>query len=355
MNRETRATSRLQQPERSGPTPTMKTPSPPRPPPPTPPLWRRLQRLGPALGAAWHPVRGGAPLSDPPPEPTAFGEVEIVEGGDNFRIHDVGEPGESGFRFFLDGIEQTRICGYLGTVPLIHGYVAAAVRERRERVFTTWDVIEREILVFPHRLLDPRPFEELGMPEDALIDSEAEPADAHPLRLAERGREAVKLQRAICERTLARRWAENGPLDAYLVVDGRLAIDPVLLKSGRAVGIVKSHRTQFLSPEAMAEVLAMSRASRSPVFKPVRPEVGEVYSWYLRLRPAQYHDIYWSLARIEARATEETVEDADELSRWLLAETAPLALPDPRWDVLLYPIRDCEQFLRARMPTLDVW
>lgn len=349
MNRETRATSRLQQPERSG------SASTPPPPPPPPPLWRRLQQLGPELGAAWRPVRAGGYLSEPPPEPTAFGEVEIVEGGGALRIRDVGRPTASGFRFFLDGIEQSRICGYMGTVPLVHGYVAAVVRERRERLFTTWDVIEREILVFPHRLLDPRPFEELGMPENALIDSAAEPADAHPLRLAERGREAVKLHRAICERTLARRWAEHGPPDAHIVVDGRLAIDPVLLKSGRAVGLVKSHRTQFLSPEAMSEVFAMSRGSRSPVFKPVRPEVGEVYSWYLRLRSAQDHDIYWSLARIEARAAAETVERADELSRWLLAETAPLALPDPRWAVLLYPIRDCEQFLRARMPTMDVW
>jgi len=51
---------------------------------------------------------------------------------------------------------------------------------------------------------------------------------------------------------------------------------------------------------------------------------------------------------------QELLAVADELSRWLLAETAPLALPDPRWHVLLYPIRDCEQFLRARMPTLEI-
>jgi hypothetical protein len=98
----------------------------------------------------------------------------------------------------------------------------------------------------------------------------------------------------------------------------------------------------------------MGSAHRSSVFKPVRPEVGEVYSWYVRLRPAAGHDIYWGLARIEGRADPETLDTADEVSRWLLSEVAPLALPDPRWHVLLYPIRDCEQFLRARMPTLDV-
>ncbi len=98
----------------------------------------------------------------------------------------------------------------------------------------------------------------------------------------------------------------------------------------------------------------MEGGARSAVFKPLRPDVGSVYSWYLRLRAPVGHDIYWGLARIEARADPESLELADEASRWLLDETTPLALPDPRWHVMLYPIRDCEQFLRARMPTLEV-
>ena len=43
---------------------------------------------------------------------------------------------------------------------------------------------------------------------------------------------------------------------------------------------------------------------------------------------------------------------ADVVSGWLLAETTPISLPDLRWDRLIYPIRDCEQFLRARAPQL---
>jgi hypothetical protein len=40
-------------------------------------------------------------------------------------------------------------------------------------------------------------------------------------------------------------------------------------------------------------------------------------------------------------------ERADEVSRWVLAETAPLSLPDGRWDKMAYGIRDCEEFLKA--------
>jgi hypothetical protein len=317
-------------------------------------IWRRLLDVGAGLGSGWHPIKGGGPQIEPPPEPTAFGEAEIVEGDGSFAIHSAGPASGSRFEFFLDGIEHTHVCGYLGVVPVVHGYVAAVIRQRSDREFTTWAVAEEEILAFPHALLPPDRFLELGLPEAALIDSEADAADLHPIRLAELGRSAVKLHRSIIERRLARRWAAAGPGTGWLLVDGRLAIDPGLLKSGRAAGLVKSHRTQFLSPTAMEAVLGMGAGHRSSIFKPVRPEVGEVYSWYLRLRPPGGHDIYWALARIEGRADPETIGVADELSRWLLAETAPLALPDPRWHVLLYPIRDCEQYLRSRMPTLEI-
>jgi len=315
------------------------------------PLWRRLLELGPELGTDFHAVHGAGPRLEPTPEPTALGEAEIVE-ADGFRVIDLGSPLASRFEFFLDGIEYTRIAGYVGTIPLVHGYVAAAIRQRVQREFRTWALIEEEVLAFPHALLPPDRLLELGFPDRALLDSRCE--DPHPIRLAEEGRVAVKIRRSIIEQKLARRWSESRPHDGWLLVDGGLAVEPGLLKSGRAVGLVKSHRTQFLEPSAMADVLGMADAHRSSVFKPVRPEVGEVYSWYTRLRPPAGHDIYWGLARIEGRAEPQTLDRADEISRWLLSEVAPLSLPDPRWHVLLYPIRDCEQFLRARMPTLDV-
>ncbi len=51
--------------------------------------------------------------------------------------------------------------------------------------------------------------------------------------------------------------------------------------------------------------------------------------------------------RVEAAEADRMTERADEVSRWVLAETAPLALPDGRWDKMAYGIRDCEEFLKA--------
>lgn len=317
------------------------------------PVWRRLRESGHELGTGWRPVLAAGPQFDPPAEPTAMGEAEIVEHGGAFATRPVGDAESSRFEYFLDGIEYTRVCGYVGTVPLVHGYVAAVIRRRSARAFTTWDVIENEVLAFPHDLLDPAQFVDLGFPEHILLDSAGDTSELHPIRLAENARATVKFQRAAIERRLARRWADARPGDGWLLVDGGLAIEPRLLHGGRAAGLVKSHRTQFLDPTSMGEVLGMRARHRSSVFKPVRPEIGEVYSWYLRLREPANHDIYWGLARIECQATDEAIRAADEVSRWLLSETTPLALPDPRWHVMLYPIRDCEQYLRARMPTLD--
>jgi len=41
---------------------------------------------------------------------------------------------------------------------------------------------------------------------------------------------------------------------------------------------------------------------------------------------------------------------ADAISGWLLAERAPLATPDARFDRLLYPIHQVEEYLKARAP-----
>ncbi len=316
------------------------------------PIWRRLHEVGPELGVDWRPVRSARSDLEPPPEPAVPGEAEIVEQGGDFRIHKVGPPAQSRFQFFLDGIEQTRVSGYVGMIPIVHGYVAAVIRRRADRSFRTWAVLEEEVLAFPFEHLSPQRLIGLGFPENVLLDSSKESDPLHPIRLAENGRVAIKRRRSRIEAQLARRWVRSSGGHGWLLVDGGLAIDRSLAACGRAVGLVKSHRTQFLNPELMYRVLGMRAGERSSVFKPIRPEVGEVYSWYLRLRSAQGQDIYWALARIEASANSATLAQADEVSRWLLNETAPLSLPDTRWHVLLYPIRDCEAYLRARKPTL---
>jgi hypothetical protein len=62
----------------------------------------------------------------------------------------------------------------------------------------------------------------------------------------------------------------------------------------------------------------------------------------------------WGLVRVEVSAGAVTdiatlARLANDVSRWILAEVSPVALPDRRWDKMVYGIRDCEEFLRACM------
>jgi hypothetical protein len=63
----------------------------------------------------------------------------------------------------------------------------------------------------------------------------------------------------------------------------------------------------------------------------------------------------WGLVRVEVSAPRDKASEddigarADEVSRWILAEASPVALPDARWDKMVYGVRDCEEFLRAVM------
>ena len=85
----------------------------------------------------------------------------------------------------------------------------------------------------------------------------------------------------------------------------------------------------------------------SSVFR-VSPRLrNSVMSWYLRLHNHDGHDALWGLVRVEMSECNDPTERADEISRWILAETNPLALPDGRWDKMSYGIRDVEEFLRA--------
>jgi len=67
---------------------------------------------------------------------------------------------------------------------------------------------------------------------------------------------------------------------------------------------------------------------------------------YLPRRPA-VGDPFFGLVRVEVVRDSFTPERADEVSRWILAERAPVALPDKRWSTMAYGIRDCEEYLRA--------
>ncbi|MDB4911936.1 MAG: hypothetical protein JWO39_2759 [Gemmatimonadetes bacterium] len=255
------------------------------------------------------------------------------------------------FRAFLDGTQRSQVIGWIGAFPLVYGTSGAVVRARTDRRLTTWDAP-----LVQHRVYAPLayvPRDELERALGPMLEDTTRPAPdgsipaPHPTLLLERATLAVSRDRERLELTLAERWcAERGE---PIMIDGGIGSNEAVAQSSCAVGVVKSHRTLYAEGDALTIVLALRKGERSSVIRIAPRGRSEVLSWYLRLRDAEGRDALWGLVRVEMRVLprEAISERADELSRWLLAESMPLAAPDPRWDRMAYGIRSAEDFLRA--------
>jgi hypothetical protein len=284
-------------------------------------------------------------------EATRLIPVATLEGGP-IRAHRVfGDP-EVGFDAFLDGAQMSQVLDFAGGIAVVYGTVAAVIRVRRNRRLATWGqpAVSRALYV-PRRTVPVEywtALEALGL---MLVDTSdgmtSEPQ--HPFALRDAAVHRVQKDREQVEQRLAERWCslEKG----MLFIDGGISGSERVAVSACTVGVVKSHRTLYADGDELQRILGLRRGERSSVFLITSPKRIPVASWYLRLRDPAGHDPLWGLVRVEiaqpSAGDRALGERADEVSRWVLAETTPLALPDAQWDKMVYGVRDCGEFLRA--------
>jgi hypothetical protein len=243
-------------------------------------------------------------------------------------------------------------------VPLVLGTTSAAIRVRVDRRLVTWGEkppkVEKK-LYLPLRYL-PSPIGALGagsqrkygkfdVVDTAGPDASGAHPSEHPTVLLERAIRAVDRQRDALEDELAEAWCASA--GAPVFIDGGISRNGRVASSAFAIGVIKSHFTLYVEGEALRTVVGLAKGERSSVFQVAPRSRSEVMSWYLRLREPEGHDAFFGLVRIEMSMCNNPTERADEISRWVLAESSPLALPDGRWDKMSYGIRDVEEFLRA--------
>ena len=259
---------------------------------------------------------------------------------------------------FLDGIQRWRVVAYNGVTPVVHAFVAAAVRGRGspDRRLRTAHSVERDLVLTHLHGLSPSQRCALEAPDLRVIDLPADTAGGPPGRALEEARLAVERERVRVEKEAAARWADDpagggGESAEWLVVDGVLSEHARVAGHERALGVIKSHGAQYFEGTELERALTLPAGCRTSVFHPARRGARhDVYSWYLRLWPWEGNDLLYGLVRVEAPASPAMLEGASALSGWLLRERAPLATPDPRWDRLLYAIHDVETYLNARAP-----
>lgn len=287
-----------------------------------------------------------------PQEPPRTRPCAVVEDERLCARRPDGTP-VAGFAAFLDGTQRTRAVGYADGVPIVLGSAAAVVRCRVDRRMTTWGQgpATSERLYVPLVRLAPQVGAALERSGLTIVDTAPDGTDdaSHPVELLRRAVDAVSRDRERLERQLAGAWgaAERCPLYA----DGGFPLAETSPSAARCVGVVKSHHTLYVADGALPVVLALPEGSRSSVFRVERTWGPPVHSWYLRLRRPSAHDPLWGLVRIEVTPEDPDTPDlrtrADQISQWVLAERNPLALPDGRWDRMVYGVRDVEEYLRV--------
>ncbi len=313
-----------------------------------------VQRLLAGLFPDSEPAGSETPLevSVADPRPARLISATIIEDGE-LRARVVEGEARANFVAFLDGTQSSVVALYQrGGVPVVLGTVAAVVRERRDRRLYTWrHVVERRLYV-PRAQVSTsawQRFASTGLEVRDIADEESQSSAEHPLAMREAAVHRVQKDRERAEQALAGEWCAHE--ERYLFVDGPISGVERVAHSPCAVGVVKTHRTLYASGEALTRVLSLGHAERSSVFLVTSPKRATVASWYLRIRDPRGRDPMWALLRVEVSPAGMSGADAtrraDEVSRWILAEAAPVSLPDGRWDKMVYGVRDCEEFLRA--------
>jgi hypothetical protein len=294
-------------------------------------------------------------VASAPTEPPRLISAIVIEGR-MLRARLVPDAGVEGFSGFLDGTQESRVVRYVDGLPLIHGKVGAVIRVRKNRRLATWRHEVSERMYAPLRLLSPRSVAAMRALTIGVVDTtagdEGGSDGSHPFALRDAAIHKVQEDRERAEHRLAERWCNI--VREPLFIDGGISANERIATSGCAVGVVKSHRTLYAMDEGLQLIFGLRAGERSSAFRITSPKRTTVASWYLRLRDPAGHDPMWGLVRVEAEhplvETEATMcERADTISRRILGESSPIALPDSRWDKMVYGIRDCEEFLRAVM------
>jgi hypothetical protein len=252
------------------------------------------------------------------------------------------------FEAFLDGVQESRVVRVLRGVPIVWGRIAAVIRRRANRRLVTWErpVVECRLYA-PLSVLDRAT--RTALADARVVDTSRSEDDGlisrHPAYVIEQALHAVQRDRERAERALAERWCQAGA--EPLLVDGSISGSDIVASHPCAVGVVKSHRQLYASSALLDVMLGLASGERTPVVRIAPRNRTPVHSWYLRLREGVAHDALWGIVRVEVAESGDPTARADEVSRWVLAERTPLALPDARWDRMTYPVRECEEFLRA--------
>lgn len=268
----------------------------------------------------------------------------------------------SRLRYFLDGVQRTKLVYMIDGVPVATCLQVAGILERdqdglcrllpgSQRFEQTWllptrsgrfglDRLADLILDHGGRIADP-------LTRHAKTDADYEAMLDDYSTLVSLAYDAGSKLREEIETQLLDDWPSLVKDDGWIVVDGPLRID-----TERAVGLVKSFTKQYLSGAEAWTLFRLPADHRTSAFiardlwredEPARTH------WYQRFWSPSGRDVRHALVRVEVSPAVTEPAEIDRLAGWLMAERRPRAVADERWATLLYPVHLLEQVLKQRL------
>jgi len=246
---------------------------------------------------------------------------------------------------YLDGVQRSEVVAYAGAAPIVAGEIAAAVRERHDRRLHT--VAEQRRTVVLGRAVALASAGDAFRGLDPIVLPDNEPI--HPLRDLINAAEALDRARGELEVAVGDNYRSRS--DGWLLVDGSLSESPRWAADPKMVAVSKSHSILPFEGPDLQTYLRLPVGHRSSVYAPASRSLAPVRAWGLRLWPWEGKDLLYGLVRVEVAPANGSAEVAAAISRWILAERAPVSAPDRRWDRLLYGVYSVEQYLKASRST----
>jgi hypothetical protein len=249
---------------------------------------------------------------------------------------------------FLDGVQRHQVVAYgrRFPFPLVAGVVARAVRERKGGRLETVTSEVRHLLIGRREVLE----EAAGCGTRSTTAScSTKRSRSIPSRRWTGQVAAIDDARSRLEVAVGEGFRARS--NAWLIVDGSLA-ESRAFREGRpdARGLEESRHAPLR--RAGPRDLPSTGAGPSHLGVPaiVAPVCAGVCLGDSGSGPGKGVTCCFGLVRVESAPTRTPLDRADEFSRWILAERAPVSAPDARWDRLLYGIHNVEDFLAAIVP-----
>jgi hypothetical protein len=299
-------------------------------------------------------------------EEDSFIAEEIEHVGETIALEktepqDVRVSQISDLKFFEDGIQRTLYIGHIIAngfhIPVHYCTVAAVILKRVDGKFRfVEDLFEKReaLLVSKANVPNPASIDELTRNGIEVVDTEIASRNFNELCRVAQYRS--KDERLAIEKRVIERWSERFYDGSFLVIDGTLMNLRSEEAIAKCVGVSKEVVERYFDLQNHKKIHGLTIGQRSWVFRfktaEQDPRLGarDRLSWYLRIRDTKGRHPEFGLLRCELSKVhaDKAAELASTLSESLFSERYPISFPDSRWDRLLYPIRQCEQYLRSR-------